>query len=94
MKEGAAAAAAPVVVRDGMEMRGGKGGLEGRKERNAFSSELRVDYISSLICPLWFFSQICSRAAPGVAPRVYFCMCVCVSDYMFEPLQNTKNTFI
>lgn len=62
-----------VVVVDGVEMRGGNGGLEGRKERNAFSSELRVDYISALICPLWFFSQICSVAAPGVAS------CVCVN---------------
>lgn len=43
-----------VLAEDGIEMRGGEGGLEGRSEM-LFSSELRVDYISALICPLWFF---------------------------------------
>lgn len=56
--------------KDGSENRRMGGRNRGRKW-NVFFSELRVDYISALICSLWLFLQLCSRAAPGVS--------VCVS---------------
>lgn len=73
-----------VVVKDGMKMRGSKGGLEGTSER------LFPQNSGLIISPLWSVRfGFPPRSAAERLP-VWLCVCVCVWLHVW----TTQNTFI